>query len=80
MLTDVENDTGGQVVAGSNPVSPTRKQALTCGDPHQAHGTGGPFWDQYANAYANQDLPAAETMAVFETFPQKPCDEVFRLE
>ena len=57
-----------------------KKQALTCGDPHQAHGTGGPFWDQYANAYANQDLPAAETMAVFETFPQKPCDEVFRLE
>ena len=29
MLTDVENDTGGQVVAGSNPVSPSRKQALT---------------------------------------------------
>ena len=51
-----------------------------CGDPHQAHGTGGPFWDQYANAYANQDLPATETMAVFETFPQKPCAEVFRLE
>ena len=27
MPTDVENDTGGQVVAGSNPVSPTREPA-----------------------------------------------------
>ena len=25
MPTDVENDTGGQVVAGSNPVSPTEE-------------------------------------------------------
>jgi len=27
MLADAENDIGGQVVAGSNPVSPTRVPA-----------------------------------------------------
>ena len=32
-----------------------RKYALNCGDPYQVTRHRGPIWEQYANAYANQD-------------------------
>ena len=83
MLTDVENDTGGQVVAGSNPVSPTRKLA---GEGRFRRNPRSPRLHSkvavpYANAYANQDsLSTDRDPGVFDIFPPKSCDEAVRFE
>jgi hypothetical protein len=47
------------VVAGSNPVSPTEKKALSWCDvvvDESDDRSLGPFWDRYPNPYPNQDL------------------------
>ena len=69
---------GGQVVAGSNPVSPTNKTA------RQRR-----FLEKSRDCLSEGVTPTRtptkicqllRPLGVFEIFPQKPCDEVFRLE
>jgi hypothetical protein len=59
MPTNAENDTGGQVVAGSNPVSPTDRNGIwpavmrRLTDQDHATRSWRPFWDRYKNRYSN---------------------------
>ena len=74
-------DWGGQVVAGSNPVSPTNKTARQRRFLEKSRDC--------LSALSGRRTPTRtptkicqllRPLGVFEIFPQKPCDEVFRLE